>query len=127
MGQLHDLTALEQVAAIRRRELSAAELVGHYLTRIEAHDPQLGGFVTVTAELALAAAGEVDQQSGRDPGLLAPLAGLPIAIKDLTLTSGVRTSFGSVVFENFIPRQDADVVTALRAAGTVSQIGRAHV
>jgi len=120
MGQLHDLTMLEQAVAIRRREVGAAELVAHYLARIEAHDPRLGAFVTRTAEPALAAARAVDRQAAREPERLPPLAGVPIAIKDLTLTQGVRTSFGSVVFANFVPQLDADVVTALRAAGTVS-------
>ncbi|MGH3683410.1 MAG: amidase family protein, partial [Natronosporangium sp.] len=112
MAELHDLTALEQAAAIRRREVSATELVTHYLSRIAAHDPELGAFVTVTAGPALAAA--------RAPAPPGPLAGVPVAVKDLTLTAGVRTSFGSAVFATFVPQLDADVVTALRRAGTVS-------
>jgi amidase len=120
MGQLHDLTALEQAAAVRRREVSATELVRHYLARIEALDRRLGGFVTLTPEPALAAARAVDRLAAEDPDRLPPLAGVPIAIKDLTLTEGVPTSFGSAVFARFVPNQDADVVTALRAAGTIS-------
>lgn len=116
MAELHDLTALEQAAAIRRRDVSATELARHYLGRIAAHDPELGAFVTVTAGPALAAAGQLDRQPGTGP----PLAGVPVAIKDLTLTAGVRTSFGSAVFATFVPQQDADVVAALRRAGTVS-------
>jgi amidase len=120
VSQPHELTVLEQAAAIRSRQLRATELVAHYLARIEAHDRRLGGFVTVTAEPALAAARAVDAQADREPDRLPPLAGVPVAIKDLTLTRGVPTSFGSAVFARFVPGQDADVVTALRAAGTVS-------
>jgi amidase len=120
VAELHDLTALEQATAIRRREFRAADLVAHYLARIEAHDPRLGAFVTVTAGPALAAARAVDELAARAPEQLPPLAGVPIAIKDLTLTRGVRTSFGSRVFGQFVPHLDADVVSALRAAGTIS-------
>lgn len=120
MHELHELTALAQAAAVRRRELSAVELVGHYLARIERHDPQLGAFVTVTAERARAQAEAVDRTAALEPDRLGGLAGVPVAIKDLTLTQGVRTCFGSAVFARFVPELDADVVTALREAGTVS-------
>jgi amidase len=114
---LHDLTALEQAVAVRRREVSAAELVAHYLRRIEAHDGRLGAFVTVTAERALEQARAADRVGGAESR---PLHGVPVAIKDLTLTAGVRTSLGSAVYADFVPPEDADVVTALRAAGTIS-------
>ncbi|QSB15996.1 amidase [Natronosporangium hydrolyticum] len=120
MGELHDLTVLAQAAAIRRRELRARELVEHYLRRIEAHDPALGAFFTLTPEAALAAADEVDALAASDAEQLPPLAGVPIAIKDLVLTRGVRTTFGSLAFADHVPRRDADVVVALRGAGTIS-------
>jgi amidase len=119
-GQPHELTALAQAAAVRRRELSSVELVTHYLRRIEALDPRLGAFVTVTPDPALAAARAADGVVAADPAGLPPLHGVPVAIKDLTLTAGVRTTFGSRVFAHFVPSVDADVVTALRQAGTVS-------
>ncbi|MCW2537461.1 MAG: amiB, partial [Modestobacter sp.] len=91
--QLHDLTALEQAAAVRAREVSPTELVEHALARIEALDPQIGAFITVTAERARAAAVRADQ-AVVDGGDLPPLHGVPTAIKDLNNTAGVRTTFG---------------------------------
>ena len=120
MGAPHELTMLEQAAAIRRKELGCAELVEHYLARIDAYDGQLGAFVTVTAEQARARARAADDVVLADPYRLPPLHGVPVAFKDLTLTAGVRTTFGSEVFATFVPTQDADVVAALRAAGTIS-------
>ncbi len=110
MGELHDLTALEQGAAIRTGELKTAELVEHYLQRIERYDDELGAFVTVTAEQA---------RSARPSGD-GPLAGVPTAIKDLNATKGVRTSFGSPVFADYVPDFDDDVVERIAAAGMVS-------
>jgi amidase len=122
MPELHDLTALEQAAALRRREVSAVELVQHYLTRIEAYQQRVGAFVTVTADAALAAAATADAAiaAGEPAGQLPALLGVPTAIKDLTLTAGVRTTFGSAAFADFVPPVDSDVVALLRAAGTIS-------
>ncbi|MFC0532204.1 amidase [Phytohabitans kaempferiae] len=117
MAEPHDLTALEQAEAIRRRELSSVELVEHYLARIEAHGDTVGAFVTVTADLARDQAKAADEAQFEGRG---PLHGVPTAIKDLTMTAGVRTTFGSAVFADFVPPLDADVVALLRAAGTVS-------
>jgi amidase len=125
MGELHDLTMLEQAAAVRRREISASDLVAHHLRRIEAYDASVGAFVTVTAEAARTRAAAADAAVAAAAGAgdlagLPPLHGVPVAIKDLTLTAGVRTAFGSAVFADFVPGQDADVVAALQAAGTIS-------
>ncbi|KQT91034.1 amidase [Marmoricola sp. Leaf446] len=105
MAELHDLTALEQGAAIRAGETSSAELVEHYLRRIEGEP--YGAFVTVTADRARAAstAGE------------GPLAGVPTAVKDLNLTAGVPTSFGSAAYAGFVPDVDDEVVRRIGAAG----------
>jgi len=120
MSQLHDLPALEQAAAIRRREVSPVELVEHYLDRIDRLDAQVGAFVTVTADAARAAALEAEAATGRDGAALPPLHGVPTAIKDLNLTAGVRTTFGSAVCADFVPTVDDFVVEKLRAAGTIS-------
>lgn len=119
MGVLHDLTALEQAAAVRSREVSPVELVQHYLGRIEAHGDSVGAFITVTADAALdqARAAEAAVVAGET---LAPLHGVPTAIKDLNLTAGVRTTFGSALMTDFVPEVDDFVVTRLRAAGTIS-------
>ncbi len=118
MADLHELTALEQAAAVRRREVSPSELVEHYLRRVDG----LGAFVTVTAERAMAAARAADLlvSSTPDPAELPPLLGVPTAIKDLTATAGVRTTFGSAIYAHYVPPLDDDVVRLLADAGTIS-------
>jgi amidase len=110
MSELHDLTALEQGAAIRAGELKTGELVDHYLDRIARLSDGLGAFVTVTADHA---------RASRPEGV-GPLAGVPTAIKDLNATKGVRTTFGSPVFADFVPDFDDEVVQRIAAAGLVS-------
>ncbi len=117
--QLHDLTALEQAAAVRAREASPTELVEHCLTRIEALDAELGAFLTVTPERARAAAAAADR-AVLAGGELPALFGVPTAIKDLNNTAGVRTTFGSAVLAGYVPQVDDVVVTRLAAAGTIS-------
>ncbi|SDT18611.1 amidase [Nocardioides scoriae] len=112
MAELHDLTALEQGAAIAAGETSSAELVEHYLARVEARGSELGAFVTVTPERARAAARAVVATG--------PLAGVPTAVKDLNATAGVRTTFGSPVFAEHVPEVDDEVVRRLAAGGLVS-------
>lgn len=119
MAQLHDLSALEAAAAIRRREVSPSELTAHYLDRIQRLDDQVGAFVTVTDVAACEQAARADAQvlSGER---LPPLHGVPTAIKDLNLTAGVRTTLGSLAFRDNVPDLDDHVVTLLREAGTIS-------
>ena len=119
MTRLHDLTALEQAAAVRRGEVSPTELVEHCLARIEALDAGLGAFVTVTPERARDAAAAAERRL-RAGGELPPLLGVPTAIKDLNSTAGVRTTYGSRVTADVVPDTDDAVVTALAAAGTIS-------
>jgi amidase len=116
MTQLHDLTALEQGAAVRRGEVSPAELVEHYLERIGRLSDEVGAFVTVTADLAR----ERARALGGAPDGHGPLWGVPTAVKDLNLTAGVRTTFGSAVFADFVPDVSDEVVLRLEAAGTLS-------
>lgn len=121
MADLHELTALEQAAAVRRREVSPTELVEHYLRRVEEWNTQLGAFVTITAERAMDAARAADQLVTRiAPAELPALFGVPTAIKDLTATAGVRTTFGSAIYAEYLPPVDDDVVRFLAAAGTIS-------
>jgi amidase len=107
--QLHDLTALEQADAVRRREVSPLELVDHYLSRAD----DVGAFVTRTPELARKAAVALPDADG-------PLWGVPTGIKDLNLTAGVRTTFGSPAFAEFVPDVSDAVTLAIEAAGLVS-------
>lgn len=118
MADLHDLTALEQAAAIRAGEVSPVELVEHYLTRIERLSDQVGAFVTVTGELALTQARLA--RTRRMEHVDSPLYGVPTAIKDLTATAGVRTTFGSAAFADFVPDVSDEVVARLEGAGMVS-------
>lgn len=119
MADLHDLSALAAAAAIRRREVSATELVEHYLDRIDRLDAELGAFVTVTGQTARKQAADADQAVlAGDP--LPPLHGVPIAIKDLNQTAGVATKFGSRTMVDFVPGMDDHVVRLLRQAGTIS-------
>ena len=117
MADLHDLTALEQGAAVRAREVSPVELVEHYLSRVERLSDSVGAFVTVTGELArrqatLAEAGVGDASS--------PLYGVPTAVKDLNATAGVRTEFGSATMAGNVPDVSDEVVLRMEAAGMVS-------
>src|SRR5882672_1880449 len=123
MSRLHDLTALQQAAAVRARRVSPRELVEHYLGRIEALSERIGAFVTVTGEAALDAAAEAERAvlAADSTGAgLPPLHGVPIGIKDLTSTAGVRTTFGSKAMADNVPVVDDYVVSKLRAAGTIS-------
>ncbi|AZI58304.1 amidase [Nakamurella antarctica] len=119
MSDLHDLTALQQAAAIAAKEITSHQLVSHYLERIACYSDALGAFATVTAQSALRAAQDADarQASGAQ---LTPLHGVPTAIKDLTATAGVRTTYGSAAFAEFVPSYDDDVVRFLRDAGVIS-------
>jgi amidase len=117
---LHDLTALEQAAAIRAGEVSPVELVIHYIERIHVLNSELGAFVTATPDLAVAEARKAADRVRAGGDELPPLHGVPTAIKDLTRTAGVRTTFGSALFTDNVPDQDANSVTLLRQAGTIS-------
>jgi amidase len=122
MSAIHDLSAAELAASMRRRELSPVEVVDHYLDRIGRHDGELGAFVTVTDGLAR------EQASAAERALLdrageqdswPPLLGVPVPVKDLTQVAGVRCTFGSAAFADHVPAADDGVVRRLRAAGCV--------
>ncbi len=120
MAALHDLSALDQAAAVRQREVSPSELVEHYLDRIATWSDAVGAYVTVTAELAREQARQAERTLREaDVDDLPPLLGVPIAIKDLTDVAGVRCTLGSAAFADRVATADAHVVTLLRKAGTV--------
>ncbi|HLI27288.1 MAG TPA: amidase [Chloroflexota bacterium] len=110
------LTALAR--QLERRALSPVEVTELFLARIARYDPALRAYITVTAEAALAAARAAEQEirAGRYRG---PLHGVPLAIKDLFWTAGVRTTAGSRILADFVPAEDAAAVARLRAAGAV--------
>jgi aspartyl-tRNA(Asn)/glutamyl-tRNA(Gln) amidotransferase subunit A len=103
--------------AIRARSRSAVEVTRHVLDRIEALDPSLHAFNTVVADRALARAREIDDHPDR--WREAPLAGVPVALKDNICTRGVRTTASSRILEQYVPPYDATAVERLEAAGAV--------
>ncbi len=112
------MTIEEAARALRARKVSATELAREALARIERLDDRLRAFITVTRELALAQAARADEELARgvDRG---PLHGVPIALKDVFATRGVRTTCGSKIFAGYVPDFDAAVTERLRAAGAV--------
>jgi len=121
---MHDKTIAELAGGLREKAYSSRELTQHYLDRISRHDPALNSYITVTAESALAAADAADKAIAT--GDAGPLAGIPIAHKDIFCTQGVRTSCGSRMLDRFIAPYDATVVERLAAAGVVC-LGKANM
>jgi amidase len=119
MADLHDLTALEQGAAIRAGEISPLELVEHYLARIETLSDTVGAFITVTGERARSQAAQA-QEALAARGERSPLHGVPTAIKDLNMTAGIRTTLGSAATADFVPDVSDEVVLRLESAGMPS-------
>ena len=116
---------LDAAALIERREVSPVELTRAMLARIERLDPHLHSFLTVTADQALAAAAVAEREigAGRRRG---PLHGVPVAVKDLCDTRGVRTTCASAVRLDHVPDSDATVVQRLAAAGAV-MVGKTNL
>lgn len=115
VAELHDLTALEQGTLVARGEVSSLELTEHYLDRADRLD-DVGAFVLLTPEIAREQARAADRRraEGRAAG---PLDGVPTAVKDLNLTAGVPTRFGSAAFDDYLPEVSDGVVLSLGAAG----------
>src|ERR1700730_2773885 len=104
--------------AVASKKISARELAADYYKRIEARNPELNAYLTLSQERAFAQADRMDALvAGGKP--LPPLAGVPIAVKDVISTRGVRTTCGSKILENYIPPYDATAVQRLEAAGAV--------
>jgi aspartyl-tRNA(Asn)/glutamyl-tRNA(Gln) amidotransferase subunit A len=119
--QVTELTALsiaEAAEQIRRKALSPVELTRAYLQRIERLNPLLNAYVTVIAEPALAEARTAEVEIGRGE-YRGALHGVPIALKDLYATRGVRTAAGSKILSDWIPENDATVTARLRQAGAI--------
>jgi aspartyl-tRNA(Asn)/glutamyl-tRNA(Gln) amidotransferase subunit A len=112
------LTLAAVSEAIRRRELTSVEVTEACLARIDELNPSLNAFITVTAESALREAGQADDEISGG-GWRGPLHGVPLALKDLCDTAGVRTTAGSAVYLDRVPEEDAEVVRRLRSAGAV--------
>ena len=117
-GALHHLTIAEASTLIERQELSPVALTEAFLGRIDAVDPELNAYVTVTGERALddARAAEREIAAGRYKG---PLHGIPIALKDIYDTAGIRTASQSHLHADRTPDRDSRTAALLRAAGSV--------
>ena len=102
---------------VKTKKVSALEVTNHFLGRIDKLDKQLNSFISVNSK-ATEEAKKVDHllASGKDPGLL---AGVPIAVKDLLCTDGLKTTAGSKILANFIPPYDATVVARMREQGAI--------
>jgi hypothetical protein len=116
--QLPDLPLVEVAAEIRRRALSPVEATRATLDRVAALDGKLNAFVTVLADQALAAAStaEAEIASGQYRG---PLHGVPLSVKDLFFTAGIRTTASSRILTDHVPDEDAPVIQRLREAGAI--------
>jgi amidase len=110
--------AVDLARMIRSRQVSATELLEAVLARIEAVNPSVNAIVTLAADRARAVAADLDNRAARGT-FAGPLHGLPIAIKDLAETAGIRTTYGSPIFASYVPDFDAPHVALLKAAGAV--------
>jgi aspartyl-tRNA(Asn)/glutamyl-tRNA(Gln) amidotransferase subunit A len=117
-GDLATLSLREAAEQIRKRKVSPVELTTACLARISQTNPALNAFITITAESALQQAHEAEAEVMRGKWR-GPLHGVPIALKDLFDTAGVKTTAGSGVFKDRVPTEDAEVVRRLKAAGAV--------
>ncbi|MDD2850358.1 MAG: Asp-tRNA(Asn)/Glu-tRNA(Gln) amidotransferase subunit GatA [Desulfuromonadaceae bacterium] len=114
---IFDMTIHELHTALKGKQISSVEATSAMLKRIEAVEPNVGSFITVTSEQALAAAEQADQLIAQ--GECDLLTGIPLAIKDIFLTKGVRTTCGSRILHNFIPPYSATSWEKLRDRGAV--------
>ncbi len=131
MAEIHELSAVGLRDALSSGKLSAREAAEHFLARIEARNPGLGAFITVTAEQALADAARADalyarSRHSRSPGELPLLHGMPVAFKDLTDVAGVVTTHGSAALDHKPAPVDGALAAVLKRAGVVS-LGKTQV
>ena len=113
------LGAVELARLIRSKQLSARDVVGAHLTQIERINPGVNAIVTLVADQAMERARLADDAFARGDAI-GPLHGLPIAHKDLQPTKGIRTTFGSPIYEHFVPAEDSLLVERLRGAGAIT-------
>ena len=114
---MHTKTVAQLIQGLQHREFSSVELTQCFLDRIQSLDASYNAFITVSRESALAAASAADTVLAKGAG--GALTGIPIAHKDIFCTSGIRTSCGSRMLDNFVPPYDATVIQRFDAAGAV--------
>jgi len=118
------MSAIEMARLIRAKKLSAREALAAHLKQIERVNPKVNAIVTLVAEMAADAAAKADEMQARKE-TLGPLHGLPVAHKDLLETRGIRTTFGSPLYKDYIPSEDDIVVERMRRAGAIT-IGKTN-
>ena len=111
--------------AVQERKTSATALAEDYYAKIESDDPKIGAYLTLSKERALAKAAEMDALAAKGEKL-PPLGGVPVGIKDVMVTKGVRSTAGSKILGNYIPPYDCTAVARLEAAGAVV-LGKAEL
>ncbi|MBB17490.1 amidase [Candidatus Poribacteria bacterium] len=114
------MTAVEMVNCLRFGDLSARQIMVAHLDQIKRINPKVNAIVTLCAEEAMKQAAVADEALVHNRKEVGPLHGLPIAHKDLTLTKGIQTTFGSPVFQDFIPDQDGLIIERLKQAGAIT-------
>jgi len=124
-NEICQMSAVELVAQIRAKQVSPVEVIDAVLTRMEKLEPHLHAFCTPTPELARAEAKRIEQGIMRGDAM-GPLAGVPVSIKDLIFTKGIRTVSGCVAYSDFVPDEDDIVVERLKAAGAII-LGKTNV
>ncbi len=112
------MSAIEMAGLIRAKKLSAREALAAHLKKIERVNPKVNAIVTLVPEMAADAAAKADEMQAHGEAL-GPLHGLPVAHKDLLETRGIRTTFGSPLYRNYIPIEDDIVVDRMRRAGAI--------
>ncbi|MGE0082907.1 MAG: Asp-tRNA(Asn)/Glu-tRNA(Gln) amidotransferase subunit GatA [Desulfococcaceae bacterium] len=122
--KLHELTIHAAHDLLKKKEISSCELTRSVLERIESADSRVGAYITVTADTAMEQAKAADQEISR--GNMTQLTGIPLAVKDLICTRGIRTTCASKILENFVPPYDATVIEKLKTAGAV-MTGKANM
>jgi aspartyl-tRNA(Asn)/glutamyl-tRNA(Gln) amidotransferase subunit A len=123
MSELHRLSIDDARAALRKRELTSLELTTAILERIDETEPEIGAFITLSADLALAQARAADERLAA--GDASALCGIPVTIKDVILTRGLRSTAASRILGDFVPSYDATVTHRLLEAGAVC-VGKAN-
>jgi aspartyl-tRNA(Asn)/glutamyl-tRNA(Gln) amidotransferase subunit A len=118
-SELPWLPATTLAALIRRRKVSPVEVVDAVLERIDKVNPRLNAFVTITADAARKQAKAAERAVGKKGATLGPLHGVPFSVKDLVITKGVRTTFGTPIYRDNVPTEDAPIVERLKAAGAI--------
>src|SRR5256884_890357 len=116
--ELRSLTIDDARSTVQQRKASAVSLAESFYTKIQTDDPKIGAYLTLSKERALAKAAEIDKLAEKGERLPV-LGGVPVAIKDVMVTKGVRTTAGSKILGNYIPPYDCTAVSRLEAAGAI--------